>query len=77
MKRPATIAVFALVALAVRAAAAEPIVVRMASVAPEGSAWAKLLGDWGRELAALSGGALRARWYFSGVTGDELATFDG
>ncbi len=65
------------VALAAGAARAEPIVMRMASVAPEGSAWANLLQDWARELAAVSGGAIKPKWYFSGITGDELETFDG
>jgi len=67
----------AAVAAAAPAAAAEPIVMRIASVAPDGSAWANLLRDWGRELEATTHGAIRVKWYFSGVTGDELATFDG
>jgi len=70
-------AVVAVVAALAGAAAADPIVVRMASVAPEGSAWANLLHDWSRELEAVSGGAVRVKWYFSGITGDELETFDG
>jgi TRAP-type C4-dicarboxylate transport system substrate-binding protein len=72
----AAIVVAAVAALA-SSAAAEPIVVRMASVAPEGSAWANLLHDWAQELEAVSGGAVRAKWYFSGITGDELETFEG
>jgi TRAP-type transport system periplasmic protein len=58
------------------AAAAEPITMRMSSVAPEGSAWAKLLHDWARELELVSGGSVKVRWYFGGITGDELETFD-
>jgi TRAP-type transport system periplasmic protein len=78
MKRlVAALAVVVVAAASGGAAAAEPIVLRMASVAPEGSAWANLLGDWARELAAVSDGAVRARWYFSGVTGDELESFEG
>jgi TRAP-type transport system periplasmic protein len=73
----AALAVVVVAAASGGAAAAEPIVLRMASVAPEGSAWANLLGDWARELAAVSDGAVRARWYFSGVTGDELESFEG
>ncbi len=71
----------ALAALALLAfggvAVAEPITLRMSCVAPEGSAWAILLRDWARELELMSGGAVRVRWYFSGITGDELETFDG
>jgi TRAP-type transport system periplasmic protein len=78
MKRlVAALAVVVVAAASGGAAAAEPIVLRMASVASEGSAWANLLGDWARELAAVSDGAVRARWYFSGVTGDELESFEG
>jgi TRAP-type transport system periplasmic protein len=78
MKRlVAALAVVVVAAASGGAAAAEPIVLRLASVAPEGSAWANLLGDWARELAAVSDGAVRARWYFSGVTGDELESFEG
>ncbi|HEX6835306.1 MAG TPA: TRAP transporter substrate-binding protein DctP, partial [Polyangia bacterium] len=69
-------AVAALVAGAGRAAA-DPLVLRMASVAPDGSAWANLLRDWAREIEAISHGDIRVKWYFSGITGDELATFDG
>ncbi|HEY1584320.1 MAG TPA: TRAP transporter substrate-binding protein DctP [Polyangia bacterium] len=58
-------------------AVAEPITLRMSCVAPEGSAWAILLRDWARELELMSAGAVRVRWYFSGITGDELETFDG
>jgi TRAP-type C4-dicarboxylate transport system substrate-binding protein len=35
------------------------------------------LHDWARELEAVSAGAVRVKWYFSGITGDELETFDG
>jgi TRAP-type transport system periplasmic protein len=78
MRRLAVVAVVvAVVAAVTSSAAADPIVVRMASVAPEGSAWANLLRDWAQELEAVSGGAVRAKWYFSGITGDELETFEG
>ena len=76
MKHISAVAVAIVAALATRAAA-DPITVRMASVAPEGSAWANLLHDWARELETVSGGAVRVKWYFSGVTGDELETFEG
>ena len=70
-------AVVAVVFALTGVAAADPIVVRMASVAPEGSAWANLLHDWARELETVSAGAVRVKWYFSGITGDELETFEG
>ncbi|MCA1664506.1 MAG: TRAP transporter substrate-binding protein DctP [Myxococcales bacterium] len=70
-------AVVGIVAALASVAAAEPIVVRMASVAPEGSAWANLLHAWAQELEAMSAGAVRVKWYFSGITGDELETLEG
>jgi TRAP-type C4-dicarboxylate transport system substrate-binding protein len=58
-------------------ARAGPVTLRMASVAPAGSAWANLLGAFARELEVVSNGAVRVKWYFSGITGDELETLDG
>jgi TRAP-type C4-dicarboxylate transport system substrate-binding protein len=56
---------------------AEPIIIRMASVAPEGSAWAKLLYNWKLELEGVTKGAVQVKWYFGAITGDELETFEG
>jgi TRAP-type C4-dicarboxylate transport system substrate-binding protein len=58
-------------------ARAEPVVIRMATVAPEGSQWAKLLGGAGHELEQMTRGAVKMKWYFGAVTGDELETFEG
>ena len=77
MRPAALLALTSILAVATSAAADEPVVVRMATVAPEGSAWANLLRNWGRELETVSHGAVRAKWYFGGITGDELETFDG
>ena len=44
-----------------RRRAAEPIAMRMATVAPEGSAWANLLRDWAREIEAVTNGAVRVK----------------
>jgi TRAP-type transport system periplasmic protein len=76
MRRLPLVVAAVLLALGGRARA-EPITVRMASVAPEGSAWANLLRSWARELEIDTGGAVRVKWYFGGITGDELETFDG
>jgi TRAP-type C4-dicarboxylate transport system substrate-binding protein len=77
VRRLVAVAAVVVAALAAPARADEPITLRMASVAPEGSAWANLLRNWGRELETVSHGAMRAKWYFSGITGDELETFAG
>jgi TRAP-type C4-dicarboxylate transport system substrate-binding protein len=55
-------------------AAAEPAVLRLASVAPEGSVWANELRAWGRESEQATSGETRVRWYFGAVLGDEQQT---
>jgi TRAP-type transport system periplasmic protein len=58
-------------------ARAEILTVRMSTVAPEGSAWANFLRAWGREVETVTGGKVRVKWYFGGITGDELHSFAG
>jgi TRAP-type C4-dicarboxylate transport system substrate-binding protein len=53
-------------------AAGEPVVLRMASEAPEGSAWAREFRAFGREVSAGMRGDLQLKWYLSGVAGNEL-----
>jgi len=52
-------------------AAADPVVLRMASVAPSGSPWARELANFGRQVEAGTAGEVRVRWYFNAVAGDE------
>jgi TRAP-type C4-dicarboxylate transport system substrate-binding protein len=54
------------------ATGSEPLTVRIASVIPEGSAWARECRAFGREVEAVTSGAVRIKWYLSGVAGDEL-----
>ena len=56
-----------------RAAGAGPIVVKMATLAPEGSAWYKILAQMGDDWKKASGGAVSLRIYPGGVVGDEDA----
>ncbi len=51
---------------------AEPVTLRFATAAPDGTAWARLFRTMGRELEADSHGALTTKWYFSGIAGNEL-----
>jgi TRAP-type C4-dicarboxylate transport system substrate-binding protein len=53
-------------------AGAEPTVLRMAAIAPEGTAWAREVKAFARDVEAQSGGALRLKWYLGGIAGDEL-----
>src|SRR5512134_1443954 len=50
-----------------------PTVVKMATLAPEGSSWYRVLQEMGEEWRKVSGGAVTLRIYPGGVAGDEDA----
>ncbi len=52
---------------------AEPTVVRVASMAPDGTAWARELKAYARDAEALAGGDLHMKLYLGGIAGDESA----
>ncbi len=52
-------------------AAAEPVTLRFATAAPDGTAWARLFRTMGRELEAESHGGIATKWYFGGIAGNE------
>ena len=60
-------------ALLVRPAGArgEGLVIKMATLAPEGSAWHLILKEMGEKWKALSGGRVTLRLYPGGVAGDD------
>ncbi|HWE28647.1 MAG TPA: TRAP transporter substrate-binding protein DctP [Polyangia bacterium] len=58
------------------AAHAEPVTLRMAAIAPDGTEWARALRAFSQEVEAQSHGELRMKWYLGGVAGDELAVLD-
>src|SRR5512139_3131523 len=60
------------VALAVPVHAAQTVV-KMATLAPEGSSWYRVLQDMGEDWKKASGGAVTLRIYPGGVAGDEDA----
>ncbi len=55
----------------VSAASAEPVTLRFATAAPDGTAWARLFRAMGRDIAADSNGTVVTKWYFGGVAGNE------
>ena len=55
---------------------ADPITLRLASVAPDGTAWARELKAFGREVAATTHDNLQIKWYLSGIAGDELQSHE-
>ncbi len=57
-------------------ARAEPVRLRMATIAPEGSAWARELAAFARDVAAGTNGAVTVKIYYSGIAGDEFTVID-
>ncbi len=57
-------------------AAAEPVTLRVATVAPDGTAWARELRAFGREVAASTHDNVQIKWYLSGIAGDELQSHE-
>ncbi len=55
------------------AAHAGPFVVKLATIAPEGSSWHRVLQDMGEDWKKVSGGKVTLRIYPGGVVGDEEA----
>jgi TRAP-type C4-dicarboxylate transport system substrate-binding protein len=61
-------------ALGASAARAEPPrTLRIASVVPEGTAWAREFRAMARDVDSQTHGALKIKWYLGGIAGDELA----
>jgi TRAP-type C4-dicarboxylate transport system substrate-binding protein len=63
-------------AFAAVASAAELVTLRLATIAPTGSGWAREFSAWGRDIEAGTHGAVRVKIYFDGVAGDDLAVLD-
>lgn len=57
-------------------AAAEPHVIRLSSVAPEGTGWARLLRSFTRDVESATGGDVKVKWYLGGIAGDEVRVLE-
>ena len=55
---------------------AEPVTLRMAAIAPDGTEWARALKAYAQEVEMQSHGELRMKWYLSAMAGDELEALD-
>jgi len=64
-----------LVLLSARASA-EPVRIRMATVAPEGSSWAHEFHTLAREIESATRGEVQIKWYLGGIAGDEVASLE-
>jgi TRAP-type C4-dicarboxylate transport system substrate-binding protein len=61
-----------LVVLVAATASAEPTVLRLATEAPDGTGWARMLREFSNEIEATTHGAVKLKWYMNGIAGDEL-----
>src|SRR5260370_23443785 len=68
----AVAAATAVIATAGVARATEQIVLRIATVAPDGTAWARELRAFSREAEEQPHGRLKVKWYFGAIAGDEV-----
>ena len=62
----------AAVMLSCGSARAEPVTLRMSSITPEGTAWARELKAFAREVQSETRDNVRIKWYLGGIAGDEL-----
>jgi TRAP-type C4-dicarboxylate transport system substrate-binding protein len=53
-----------------------PVRIRMAAVAPDGTAWARELKATAREMTQASGGAVEVKWYLGAIAGDEVEVLE-
>src|SRR5262245_43456715 len=55
---------------------AEPVTLRMASIAPEGTAWAREFHALAREVATTTQQQVQIKWYLGGIAGDEVQSHE-
>jgi TRAP-type C4-dicarboxylate transport system substrate-binding protein len=73
--RPAWVALAAL-ALATPATAEPLHTIRMATIAPDGTEWARVARAFSRDVELQTHGEVHVKWYFGGIAGDEMAVLD-
>ena len=64
------------VCLQPRPGLAEPVVIKFATLAPEGTPWMNIMEEMNREVQEKSGGQVAFRFYAGGVAGDERDVID-
>ena len=55
---------------------ADVVTLRMAAIAPDGTAWARELKALGRDVETSTEGSVRMKWYLGGIAGDERAALE-
>ncbi len=49
----------------------DPKILKIATLAPEGSSWMKLFHEWGNNIEKRTGGRVKLKFYAGGIKGDE------
>jgi TRAP-type C4-dicarboxylate transport system substrate-binding protein len=62
----------ALLTLLASVAQADPVRLRIAVIAPDGTAYARALRSFSTEVANATDGKVQFKWYFGGIAGDDL-----
>ena len=57
-------------------AAADPVTLRMSTIAPVGSGWARELSAFARDVEASTEGSVRVKVYYGGIAGDEFEVLE-
>lgn len=57
-------------------ARAEPQTLKLAGIAPEGTAWARELKAFAREVATATDGQVLVKWYLGGIAGNDIEQGD-
>ncbi len=57
-------------------AAADPVTLRMSTIAPVGSGWARELAAFARDVEASTDGSVRVKVYYGGIAGDEFEVLE-
>ncbi len=55
---------------------ADPVTLRIATIAPQGSAWAREFDNWARDVEAGTDGAVHIKMYYSAIAGDDLTVLE-
>ncbi|MCU1280247.1 MAG: TRAP-type C4-dicarboxylate transport system, substrate-binding protein [bacterium] len=55
---------------------AEPTTLRMATIAPQGTGWAREFAAWARDIEAGTRGAVHVKMYYAAIGGDEFTVLD-
>jgi TRAP-type C4-dicarboxylate transport system substrate-binding protein len=55
---------------------ADPITLRMAGVGPEGTAWAREVKAFARDVETATNGEVTMKWYLGGIAGSEMETLE-